>query len=306
MRDYGEIFLVDYYFNHKHILNAERLAAIARYCNNLQLLFVGWNHDPDWDESALESLVQQRTTLEAFILPTFDMIDSGDSPLCFYATLRKLRELRLSSHDMGDPLLMDVARSCAELRALYLYNCDFSNTEIFFAFLKLISNLEVLHICGGESNPSFIPDLLSTLPSQNHNIRTLILRGVSIPRLPLITSESFPFLHVLDIAARLDRSSTKIENLTNFIQALQALRFFHIDECDMLLANPNETLLMFTASATKVFVFFPPYSYNSLLDNLVQKGAIFKKNSCRLWPWDGIDCDVFVEGWEYIYGSGES
>ena len=318
MRDHSEVMFTDYY-NHKHILNAERFAAISRYCTHLRVLFVGWNHDPDWDGSVLELFTQQRTTLQAFVLPTFDMVDSGDSALRFYATLSRLQQLRLSSHNMADPLLMDVARSCTELRDIYLYKCDISDTEMFFTFLKLIPNLELLHLCDeeddddssdDESNSSFVPDLLSTLALQNRKLRTLILNDLFIPRLPHITVQSFPSLSMLDISGRFGPSLSKIENLVNFLQALQALQILHIDERDMFLADSDDILLKFMPRTINVFVSFQPFVRNRLLIDLVRKGALFEKEPFHniVYPpqWDGLENDIFMDKWEYIYGSEHS
>ena len=317
MRDYGEVMFADY-CNHEHILNAERFAAISRYCTHLQVLFVGWNHDPDWDGSVLALFTQQRTTLQTFVLPTFDMVDlAGCSALRFYATLSRLRQLCLSSHYMGDPLLMDVARSCTELRDIYLYKCDTSNTEMFFTFLKLIPNLELLHIRGeddddssdDESDPCFVSDLLSTLPLQNRKLRTLILNDLLIPRLPHITAQSFPTLRLLDISGRIGPSSFKIENLVDFLQALQALQFLHIDEHDMFFADSDSILLKFIPRTIHVFVSFKPYVRNRLLVNLVRKGTIFDKerfhNIVYPPPWDGLENDIFMDNWEYTYGCAQ-
>ena len=302
---------IDYY-NHKHILNVERFAAISRYCTNLRVLFVGWNHDHDWDGSVLELFTQQRTTLQAFVLPTFDMADSSDSALRFYATLSRLRQLRLSSHDIVDPLLMDVARSCTELRDICLYKCDIFDTEMFLTFLKLIPNLELLHICGNdnddwsddESNTSL--DLLSTLSLQNRKLRTLILNDLPINSLPSITPQSFPTLRTLDISRRSRPSSHRIENLVNFLQALQALQFLHIDDFDMFLADSDETLLESIPRTIKIFISFGLYVPDPPLFDFLQKGAIFDKNIAYPPRWDGLDKDIFTDGWEYTYGIDHS
>jgi hypothetical protein len=140
----------------------------------------------------LESFSQQRRTLTALVLPMFDMAGSGDSVLRFYTTLTSLRQMRLTSRNVANPLVMDVARSCTELRDIYLDDCEFSTAKSLLAFLNLVPNLDVLHLQGGEYQslvePSLIPDLLSTLPLQNRKIRTLALHHLYIPRLLSITS----------------------------------------------------------------------------------------------------------------------
>lgn len=310
---YYQKFLVEF-DDHNHILNIKRLAAIARYCTNLRVLFLGWNHEPAWDKSVLKLFTQQRTTLQAVVLPTFDMSDLGHSVLRFYATLNSLRQLRLTTQNMGDPLVMDVARSCSELRDVYLNGCYFPDTEVFVSFLKLIPQLEVLHFnnegceddySNPELHPYFVPDLLSKLPLQNRKLRTLVLRNLAIPHLPHITTESYPTLRVLDISLRQSQLS-KIENLVGFLQALQALQILHIDELDLFLSGPDDILLNFIPGTIKVFTSCQILSSNVIIVDLIRKATLFDKSRFHKnlgpLPWDGLDNDIFMYDWEYSFG----
>jgi F-box-like len=312
-RDYDDGYV--HYFCNKHNLNSEKFAAIARYCTDLQVLYVGWSHFREWNPSVLKLFTGQRTTLQTVVLPTIGMTDSGHSVLRFYATLSRLRELRLTSQYMADPLIFAIARSCTELRDIYLYRCHIFSVEKFLAFLELIPNLEILHLLGEQNEDlindnvsisSFVPDLLSKLPLQNRKLCTLILQNVFISRIPYITPQSFPNLRVLDISWRAGESPEKIENLVNFLESLENLQFLHIDDRDMFLADSNDVLVNFIPRTIKVFVHHNQfYRPESILHNLIREGALFSKglfhNTVEPSPWDGLERDVFIDDWEYKF-----
>ena len=96
------------------------------------------------------------------------------------------------------------------------------------------------------------------------------------------------------------------------MQALQALQFLYIDEHDMFLADSDDILLKFMPHTINVFVSFQPHVYvrNRLLVDLVRKGALFEKghfhNIVSPLPWDGLENDIFMDNWEYTYGSRQA
>jgi hypothetical protein len=225
------------FYVHRHIIAPDRLHAVARYCCNLKVLFIGWSclqtpthvaeNMNDGLDSWMERFVDQRPTLEALVIqsgfsavapPYSSHRNRGPGPhevdVALLAHLNSLRELRFDGNssfdaDIGLQHLTGIARSCPEIREVYFREFGPIVITSFLDFLKHLANLRTLHVVGqlfvspnrDEDDSVNIAKLLKELPRYNRNLRTLVLRCMFLPRqFPEITTDSYPHLRVVDLS----------------------------------------------------------------------------------------------------------
>ena len=318
---------------HKETFAPDRLAAVTQYCNNLCELFVGCtclnyddviDEDTDWFgrvDEWLRDLVRARSTLELLVTPVFlspelPFVKSDDG--AFEPPLANLTRLYICKSNYLSHHLVEVAKSCKRLREVYISQAKGVKITDFIEFLCLVPNLEVLHVESmrfeGQSqiDPNQIGAILATLPSTSPRLRTLVLHHIQLPQtFPIITTESFPELRLLDLydasyltSLFLSNSrqppSPRIQNLSIFLQNLRALEILHIDCGNLRLFDSQEFVWDILSPRVQIYTSQNFLSMGSAIAEAVVAGRLKYSIDWLNQEWAGLELDHFVRDWRFM------